>query len=64
MAMRPRPFKEKCPKCGYSKIVRPESDVIDPRDYDFFCPKCGAKMEREEYVEEKGIIGVFKGVFE
>ncbi len=42
-----KPFKYKCPECGYSKIVKPKSDVVDPRDMINICPKCKAKMEKK-----------------
>ena len=48
MPVTPRPFKYKCPKCGYSKIVRPKSDVINPIEWDNTCPKCQAAMESKE----------------
>ena len=44
----PKPFKFKCSKCGYSKIVKPKSDVVDPRDMMNICPKCNTKMNRKE----------------
>lgn len=42
----PQPFKFKCPQCGYSKVVKPKSDVINPMDLMNICPKCKSKMER------------------
>ena len=44
----PKPFKYKCPECGHTKIVKPTSDVIDPRDMINICPKCKAEMTRKE----------------
>ena len=44
--IKPPPFKSKCPKCGYSKIVRPKSDVINPMEWMSRCPKCKSKMDR------------------
>ncbi len=44
----PQPFKYKCPKCGYSKIVKPKSDVIDLVEMLNICPKCKSEMERVE----------------
>ncbi len=40
----PRPFKYKCPKCGYSKIIKPKSDVINPVGMSSVCPKCKIQM--------------------
>jgi len=44
----PQPFKFVCLKCGYIKIVKPKSDVVNPIDMINTCPKCGAKMEKKE----------------
>ena len=44
----PQPFKYKCPKCGYSKIVKPKSDVMDLVEMLNICPKCKSEMERVE----------------
>ncbi len=46
--IQPKPFKFVCPKCGYSKIVKPKSDVLNPMDMINTCPKCEASMERKE----------------
>ncbi len=43
----PQPFKYKCPQCGYSKVIKPKSDAINPMDINNICPKCKSKMERE-----------------
>jgi len=43
----PEPFKRKCPKCGYSKIVKPKSDVLTPNDINALCPKCNIMMETQ-----------------
>jgi len=45
--IRPQPFKYKCTQCGYSKIVKPKSDVIDLRDMMNICPKCKSKMDKQ-----------------
>lgn len=50
MPVKPQPFKYKCPKCGYSKIVRIKSDNIGFEDLinmDPTCPKCGTQMEKK-----------------
>jgi Zn finger protein HypA/HybF involved in hydrogenase expression len=46
--IQPKPFKYKCPKCGYSKIVKPKSDVINPIEWNNICPKCQTPMERKK----------------
>lgn len=43
-----KPFKYVCPKCGYTKIVKPKSDVLSPTDLISTCPKCGTQMEKKE----------------
>jgi len=45
--IQPKPFKFVCLKCGYSRVVKPKSDVLNPIDMINICPKCGAKMERK-----------------
>ena len=57
--IKPKPFKWVCKKCGYSKSVTPESDVLDFRDFINTCPKCGNKMEREDV----NILDSIKGIF-
>lgn len=47
MPIKPSPYKMVCPKCGYSKIVRPKSDCLDIRDVFSKCPKCNLDMERK-----------------
>jgi len=42
----PKPFKFKCSQCGYSKIVKPKSDVISPIDIMNVCPKCKSQMKK------------------
>ncbi len=44
--IKPPPHKLKCPKCGYSKIVSPKSDVVDPGDFVQKCQKCDTFMEK------------------
>lgn len=56
----PKPFKWVCPQCGYSKMVTPQSDVRDPRDFMNRCPKCGAEMEKNRDI---GVLDVLKGIF-
>jgi len=56
----PQPFKWKCTKCGYSKIVKPKSDVMNPMDFIRTCPKCESQMDREEL---SGISKLFIEVF-
>jgi len=43
----PQSFKYKCPQCGYSKVVKPKSDAINPMDINNICPKCKAKMDKK-----------------
>lgn len=57
--IQPQPFKFVCPKCGYSKIVKPKSDVLDPRDMISTCPKCESKMEKKELNAFDNITSIF-----
>ena len=41
-----KPFKYKCPECGYSKVVKPKSDVVNPMDFLSTCPKCKTAMQK------------------
>ncbi len=44
--MAAEPFKYKCQQCGYSKVIKPKSDVINPIDMMNVCPKCKNIMEK------------------
>jgi DNA-directed RNA polymerase subunit RPC12/RpoP len=51
MPIAPKPYKLKCPNCGFSKIVKIKSDLLSPTDLINMsdkCPKCSAKMEKKE----------------
>lgn len=56
----PQPFIFECPKCGYSKIVKPKSDVINSIEMMGICPKCKTKMERKEL---DGLSKIFWNLF-
>lgn len=56
----PKPFKYVCPKCGYSKIVKPKSDVLNDEELLPFCPKCETVMERKALSTFDNIINIFK----
>ena len=58
--IQPKPYKLKCKECGYSKTVRPNSDVLNPMDMLSICPKCKVQMEREEL---SGISKLFADIF-
>lgn len=50
MAIRPNSYKLVCSNCGFSKIVAPKSDCLNPKDLIAMspvCSKCGSKMERK-----------------
>jgi Zn finger protein HypA/HybF involved in hydrogenase expression len=44
----PQPYKLVCSTCGYSKVIKPKSDVVDPRDRLQVCPKCKGAMNKTE----------------
>ena len=50
MAMiKPKPYKLKCPSCGYSKVVKFKSDALSMEDMlkaSTTCAKCGKEMKR------------------
>jgi len=51
MPIAPKPYKLKCQKCGYSKIVKLKSDCLSVEDVikmSTTCPKCNSKMDRVE----------------
>ena len=51
MAVKPTPYKLVCLKCGYSKLVAPQSDCLSPKDLmnmSPICPKCKEQMERKD----------------
>jgi len=56
----PQAYKLKCPKCGYSKTVKPKSDVLNPTDMLKVCPKCKVAMKREEL---SGLSKLFGNLF-
>lgn len=45
----PKPYKLKCPKCGYSKVIRLKSDALGAEDMvtmSPICSECGGEIER------------------
>jgi rubredoxin len=51
MPIAPMPYKLLCPACGFSKIVKFNSDVMSMEDIGNFlsvCPKCGTTLEKKE----------------
>jgi DNA-directed RNA polymerase subunit M/transcription elongation factor TFIIS len=46
--IQPKPFKFKCSKCGYCRIVYPKSDVLNINEILSFCRKCKIVMYRKE----------------
>lgn len=48
--IKPQPFKYQCSQCGYSKIVAPKSDVLNPLDFIDLCPKCQVKMRKVDMI--------------
>ena len=58
--IQPQPFKFICPKCNYSKVVKPKSDALNPMDMMSKCPKCGAMMEKKELNAFDNITSILK----
>lgn len=49
MPMKPKPYKLKCPKCNYSKVVNIQSDAINIMDMikmSTTCPECKTEMQK------------------
>lgn len=46
--VKPPPYKVRCPECGYSRIIKPKSDVVIEEMMLSICPKCKCSMMREE----------------
>jgi len=60
--IKPNPYKYKCLKCGYSKTIRPKSDVLDPRDFMKNCPKYGTTMDKISLNEIERVFGKLFGI--
>jgi hypothetical protein len=45
--IQPNPYKLVCPKCDYSKIVTPKSDVLISAIDLSICPKCNIRLEEK-----------------
>jgi Zn-finger nucleic acid-binding protein len=45
--IQPNPYKLVCPKCDYSKIVTPKSDVLISAIDLSICPKCNIRLEKK-----------------
>ena len=43
-----QPYKLKCPKCNYSKIIKKTSDKLNLLELIQECPKCKTQMEKVE----------------
>ncbi len=43
MPFPPKPYKLVCPKCQWSSVRAPKSDVLLPNDLRKECPECGCK---------------------
>ncbi|MEM5557400.1 hypothetical protein AAHK07_02645 [Aliarcobacter cryaerophilus] len=66
MAIKPKPYKLVCPKCGFSKVVAPKSDALSPKDLVAMspvCSKCGEKMERKSVDGLDSLIDSLFGMF-
>jgi ribosomal protein S27AE len=59
MAIKPKPYKLVCNKCGYTKIVSLDSDVLPSINSIPICPKCGASMTKSSL----DIVDKIKGLF-
>lgn len=67
MPIRPKPYKLKCSKCGYSKRVQLSGDVLPSKPSDISamsrtCPICKSTMVRKE-IDENTILEKFYKLF-
>jgi uncharacterized protein (UPF0212 family) len=63
--IQPQPFTLKCPKCHWSKCIKPKGDVIDLSwgiGYSR-CPKCGEQTQQEEGCGVLSIFSVYRKIF-
>ena len=61
MAVRPKPYKLVCPKCGFTKIVTPKSDASTMIEDLSSCPKCEVRMEIK-YSESKSSTNTYSSI--
>lgn len=57
--IQPKPFKFICQKCGYIKIVKQKSDVLDPQDLINICVNCNSTMKKEDLNFFENIKSIF-----
>lgn len=55
--IQPKPYKYVCPKCKFSKIVQPKSDVVNIIEESPFCPKCNTIMDIKELNNFEKVFG-------
>ncbi len=63
MPVKPNSYKLVCKKCGFTKIVAPKSDCLNPKDLmamSSICSKCGEQMERKELDKLDTLFSIFK----
>ncbi len=60
MPVKPNPYKLVCSQCGYSKVISPRSDVLNPMDLVSICPKCKGKMEKKSLNLLDDIFSMFR----
>lgn len=58
--IQPKPYKLECPKCGFSKVIKPSSDVLNPKDFMSTCPRCKTKMKKIELNILDDFLNIFK----
>lgn len=60
MPVQPKPFSLICPKCGFSKVVQPKSDVVEPLEMVSLCSKCDFLMEKKKLDFFDSVKSIFK----
>ncbi len=60
MPVKPNPYKFVCSECGYTKVISPKSDVLNPMDLMSICPKCKAMMDKKSLNLLDNVFSLFK----
>ena len=68
MPIRPKPYRLKCSKCGYSKRVQLSGDVLPSKPSDILamsrtCPICKSRMVRKEIDEDEPLEKILKKIY-
>ncbi len=51
MSVEPQPYVVKCPKCGYTKLIKNYSDLLEPTQN--ICKRCNLSMLLTDNILDK-----------